>query len=573
MTGRARFLESVGHWSVQLAGGTGIQDGWTHGRDDVTGLAAPFFFPTLSGYRRSWLGRDIVAGLSAGAVVIPQAMAYATIANLPVQVGLYTCIVPMLVYVFLGGSRAMSVSTTSTIATLTASTFVTAGVASASGGNLGSLVTLTLMVGIVLGALRVLKLSSLIENISSATILGVQVGVGATVAISQVPKMLGENTNAAGHGFIRSIISVVEAVPQINGTTVTISVIAILLLVGLKRFLPVVPGPLVVVVGSIVLVALTGVESAGVRLIDPVPQGLPVPMLPDLHDALALIPGALGIALMAFLESVAVAKTLRTPDAPHLDTDRELVALAAANALGSFFAVLPAAGGFSQSAVNRAAGARSQLSALTTVVLAVITALSLGPVLSLLPQAALAAIVFVAVAGLVRVDQLVRLARTSPTDFWVATFTAVIGLTVGLLAAVGAGVLITIILVLREINTPRLEIAGRNGSALAVHLGRGLYTANLSANIQGIESLVDAETEPVTDLVLDVERLDVITITILDGLRELDHDLDERGITLHLARLPDASRSVAETNDWFAGVEGAGRAHATVDDALKQLNR
>jgi MFS superfamily sulfate permease-like transporter len=126
---------------------------------------------------------------------------------------------------------------------------------------------------------------------------------------------------------------------------------------------------------------------------------------------------------------------------------------------------------------------------------------------------------------------------------------------------------------LREINTPRLEIAGRNGSALAVHLGRGLYTANLSANIQGIESLVDAETEPVTDLVLDVERLDVITITILDGLRELDHDLDERGITLHLARLPDASRSVAETNDWFAGVEGAGRAHATVDDALKQLNR
>ena len=133
----------------------------------------PWLLPTLSGYRTAWLGRDILAGLTAGAVVVPQAMAYATIANLPVQVGLYTCIVPMLVYAMLGGSRAMSVSTTSTIATLTAATMVSAGIAAGSDDALGSLMMLTLLVGAILLLARVFSLGSLVENISDATALGV----------------------------------------------------------------------------------------------------------------------------------------------------------------------------------------------------------------------------------------------------------------------------------------------------------------------------------------------------------------------------------------------------------------
>src|SRR5690606_1574538 len=150
-----------------------------------------WLLPSLAGYRRAWLRADLVGGLSAGAVVIPQAMAYATIANLPVQVGLYTCIIPMPVYALLGGSRALCVSTTSTIATLTATTLVTAGVAASADdpdAALGSLVTLTLLVGIVLVVARVLRLGSLVENISGATVLGLKIGVGATVAVGQLPK-------------------------------------------------------------------------------------------------------------------------------------------------------------------------------------------------------------------------------------------------------------------------------------------------------------------------------------------------------------------------------------------------
>ncbi|MGO4203453.1 SulP family inorganic anion transporter [Rhodococcus sp. TAF43] len=146
--------------------------------------------PTLAGYRRSWLRADVVAGLSAGAVVIPQARAYATIADMPVQIGLYTCMVPMIVYALLGGSRTASVSTTSTIATLTASTLIGAGIASGSDDAQTALMILTLMVGVILIAARVLKLGAIIENISEATLSGIKAGVGLTVAASQLPKLL-----------------------------------------------------------------------------------------------------------------------------------------------------------------------------------------------------------------------------------------------------------------------------------------------------------------------------------------------------------------------------------------------
>jgi SulP family sulfate permease len=147
--------------------------------------------PWLRGYNRSWLSRDIVGGLAAGAVVIPQAMAYATVADLPVEVGLYTCMVPMAVYALLGGSRTLSVSTTSTVAILTGSTLISAGVAAGSKNPSGSLATLTLLVGVILLVARVLRLGVLIDNVSEATLTGIKVGVGLTVAAGQLPSLLG----------------------------------------------------------------------------------------------------------------------------------------------------------------------------------------------------------------------------------------------------------------------------------------------------------------------------------------------------------------------------------------------
>ncbi|MFC7943301.1 SulP family inorganic anion transporter [Microbacterium oxydans] len=533
----------------------------------------PWLFSTVEGYRREWVVRDVVAGLSAGAVVIPQGMAYATIANLPVQVGLYTCILPMLVYAFLGGSRAMSVSTTSTIATLTATTLVSTGVAAGSDDAIGSLMMLTLLVGVILLIARLCRLGSLVENISGATVLGLKIGVGATVAVGQLPKLLGESYNFSGHGFLKSLGAVAQAFDSVNWPTVALSAGSILVIVVLKRFAPRVPGALVVVVAGILLVALAGLDRYGVDLIAAVPSGLPVPGVPDFSQTVVLVPGALAIAVMAFLESAAVARSLRAASEPQIDSDQELFATGAANTVGAFFGTMPAAGGFSQSAVNQSAGARSQAATLVTVVLAVLVALFLGPVLSLLPEATLAAMVFVAVAGLINVPELVRWARISPVDFWIALAVAILGLTAGLLPAVAVGVVVTLILVLRELNVPKVTVDARIGDALGLRLERGLYTANAMANEKQILALVEAEEQPVRVLVLGLKQQEVMTITVLDALENLDGELAQRGTVLHIAALPERAAAVARRTPWFLGLESHGRVHASVSDGVAAADR
>src|SRR5688572_26613755 len=172
----------------------------------------------LPRYDRGWLRADLIGGLTAGAVVIPQAMAYATIADLPVQVGLYTCMVPMAVYALIGGSRLLSVSTTSTIATLTASTMVAAGVASGSDDALSDLATLVLLVGVILLGFRLLRLGPLVDNISEAIVIGLKVGVGLTVAAGQLPKLLGVPPDPDADDFVTDVVAAFRELDQVSWT-------------------------------------------------------------------------------------------------------------------------------------------------------------------------------------------------------------------------------------------------------------------------------------------------------------------------------------------------------------------
>ncbi|SDR90866.1 SulP family inorganic anion transporter [Microterricola viridarii] len=526
-----------------------------------------WFAPTLRGYRREWIGPDVIAGLAAGAVVVPQGMAYATIASLPVQIGLYSCMVPMLVYALLGGARAMSVSTTSTIATLTATTLVSAGVAVGSDDAVRDLTTLTLLVGVILLLARLLRLGAIVENINKSTILGIQIGVGATVAVGQLPTLLGVDSNFTGHGFIRSINAVIVALPTVNVPTLLLSVCSIAVLFGFKRFAPRIPGPLIVVAGGILLIAFTGARAAGVSVIAPVPQGLPLPSLPALGDIVDLIPGALAIAVMAFLESAAVARGIRAAGEKQIDSNQELLATSAASIAGSFFSTLPAAGGFSQSAVNLAAGARSQLSTLVTVAFAVLVALFLGPVLSLLPEATLASMVFVAVIGLIDVPSLLRLARVNRPDFWTTVATAAVGLTAGLLPAVAVGVALTLLLILIELSKVRVTVGERRGPVLAVVVGGPLYTANVLETEQAVLAAARA-AEGLGAVVLDLGRMATTSVTVLDTLADLDRELASQGVQLRIAALPDAALLIARRTSWFHGLEADGRVFDSVESGM-----
>jgi MFS superfamily sulfate permease-like transporter len=523
---------------------------------------------------------DVLAGLAAGAVVIPQAMAYATVANFPVQVGLYTCMVPLVVYALIGGSRCASVTTTSTIATLTASTMLAAGVAAGSPDASSELITLTLLVGVVLLIARALRLGAVIENINEATLTGLKAGVGLTVAAAQLPKLLGVAPDTHEDGFFRLAWSALRQLDHAHAVTILLSVASVAILLAISRFWPAVPGPLVVVVLGIALATAGGLESMGVTLIPTVPQGIPMPGLPNFAHVPHLIPGALAISVMAFLETVAVARSVRRPDEPQIDANRELTANGLAAVLGSFCHVLPPAGGFSQTGVNLRSGARSQLAGLVTAALAVLVALFLAPVLSKLPEATLGAMVFVAVLGLIDLRALTRLYRFDKLEFALAAVVAVFGLSVGLLPAVAVGVLLTLYSVLREANHPHVVqvIGGVDGTEntltrredpLVVRTQLGLYTANLRANSDVVRRLVTScEPRPRT-VVLDLSRQPRVTSTILNGLRDLDTELATLGVRIVYAALREPVRTTARRWPWWAEVEREHRAFATVDAAVQ----
>lgn len=549
------------------------------------GQSTAVFAPTLVGYRMPWLRADVVAGLSAGAVVIPQAMAYASIADMPVQIGLYTCMVPMIVYALLGGSRTVSVSTTSTIATLTASTLIGAGIAAGSEDAQTSLMTLTLMVGVILVAARILELGAIIENISDATMSGIKAGVGLTVAASQLPKLLGVPGDPDATGFFHVLGGVLGQLHGANGATVALSAASIAALVVMSRFLPRVPGPLVVVGVGIALIAFTGLRDRGVELIAEVPQGIPLPGIPSLRDVGALLPGALAISVMAFLETVAVARGVRRPEEPQIDSDRELLANGVASMAGSFFHTLPPAGGFSQTAVSLRAGARTQLSGIVTALLAVLVALFLAPVLSDLPQATLGAMVVVATLGLVDLGAFVRYWQVNRIEFWVAAATALMGLTAGLLPAVLAGVLLTLYLVLRELNRPHVLQLTRNveggwralepdappvaSDPLVLRIDSGLYTANVRANTREISRRV-GEMQPST-LVLDCSRISQVTTTVMRNLVDLDKELSDAGTEVYYASLPQRNLATVRRTALGREYESTGRVFANVEDAVRVI--
>ncbi|OBJ98638.1 sulfate transporter [Mycolicibacterium fortuitum] len=521
------------------------------GVGDTADVRVPGILP----YQREWLRADIVAGLAAGAVIIPQAMAYATVAHMPVQFGLYTCMLPLVVYAFIGGSRTTSVTTTSTIATLSASTMVGAGIAAGSPDAQSHMITLTLLVGAFLLVARLFRLGAIIENINEATLLGLKAGVGLTVAAAQVPKLIGVEDNPHATGFFHIVWSALRQVGHANVPTVLLAIVSVTVLLLIGKFAPLVPGPLIVVALGIVLATFGGLPSMGVALIPQVPQGIPMPALPALDHIGHLVPGALAIAMMAFLETVAVARGVRRPGEPQIDADRELSANGIAALASSFFHALPPAGGFSQTGMNLRTGGRSQVCGLVTAALAVLVAVFLAPVLSKMPQATLGAMVLVAVLGLIDIGALQRLYRFDKLEFSLAAIVGIFGLTVGLLPAVAAGVLLTLYFVLREANRAHVVQVGTDPLVLRFDLG--LYTANLRSNVDAVLTHVGAYTPRPAVVVLDLSRLPWLSSTILDGLRDLEAELGD--IEVRYTGLRDDLHQMANRWPWWQEVEAQGR--------------
>ena len=258
----------------------------------------------LRGYRPAWLRADLLAGAATAAVVIPQAMAYAGVAGLPVQAGLYCALVPMALYALLGTSRPLSVSTTSTISLLTATAIASAPKGS-DPGMVASL--LALEVGGLLLVAGVLRLGFISDFISRPVLVGFKIGMGLSIAASQLGKVLG--VDVQGDTFFPKVVSALQQLGDVSVPTLALAIGVVVALIVVRRVAPAVPGPLLVLVGATALIGLTDLAARGVATVAPVPAGLPAPAVPTLDLAGPLLPAAAGVALIAFVESIAAARS------------------------------------------------------------------------------------------------------------------------------------------------------------------------------------------------------------------------------------------------------------------------
>ena len=386
---------------------------------------------------------DVVAGLTAAAVVLPKAMAYASVAGLPVEVGLYTAFVPMVIYALLGSSRVLSVSSTTTIAILAGTQL---GLAVPDGDParlIAATATLTALVGMMLMLAAVLRLGFVANFISTPVLTGFKAGIGLVIVLDQVPKLLGIKIKK--EGFFQDVLSVVQHIPETSLITFGAAVATFAVLIILERLRPHSVAPLIAIGGGIGATWYFGLPALGVATVGTIPQGLPSLTLPDLALVEQLVPGALGIALMSFTETIAVGRSFAVPADPPIKANRELIATGAGNFAGAFFGAMPGGGGTSQTAVVRASGGRTQMASWVTAGTAVATMLFLAPVLGMLPQATLAAVVIVYSIGLIQISEFRAIRKVRTMEFRWALIACVGVLVFGTLKGIVVAIIVSMI--------------------------------------------------------------------------------------------------------------------------------
>ena len=506
----------------------------------------------LRTYQPAWLRLDVIAGVTTAAVVIPKAMAMATVAGLPVELGLYTVLLPMAIYALMGTSRRLSMSTTSTIGILTGAALTDVVHAGNADQMLAATATLTLMVGAGLLLASVLKLGSIANFISDPVLAGFKSGIGVVIVVDQLPKLLGIHITKAG--FFRDLLAIVQHVPDTSMATLLVTLGVLVLIFALEHFVPHSPAPLVAIGLAIAASAALNLSESGVAVVGAVSGGLPSLVRPRLDLAALMWPAATGIALMSFTESIAAARAFAAPGEPRPLPNRELLALGAANAAGGLFGAMPAGGGTSQTAVNRKAGARTQLASLVTAAASLATLLVLAPLIGLMPQAALAAVVVAYSLDLIQPAEFAAIRRVRRKEFrWAAiAFAGVVLL--GTLQGILVAVIASLLALAQQAYDPPVHVVGRKRGTdifrprtsdhpddeswpglLIVRVEGRAFFLNAQRIGDKVSSLI-ADAQPAV-VVLDGRALFDIEYTALKMLIEAEEKLRGQGVMLWLASL------------------------------------
>ncbi|MBR0990029.1 SulP family inorganic anion transporter [Bradyrhizobium japonicum] len=459
----------------------------------------------LAAYRREWLLSDAVAGVTLAAYAIPVSLAYAAMAGLPPQVGVYGYMLGGLGYAALGASRQLAIGPTSAISLMIAAT-----VGALAGGDAIRYAQIASLAAFAVAVLCLIawlfKLSVLVRLVSDSILVGFKAGAGLTIIMSQLPSLLG--VAGGGHNFFDRAIKLSGQIGATNPLVLAIGAVALLLLLSGERLLPGRPVGIAIVALAIATATLLGLPSLGVPVTGTIPQGLPALSMPTfgLLDFDDLFPLAAGCVLLAYIEGVSAARSFAAKHGYSLDVRQEFLGLGAANLAAALGHGYPVAGGLSQSAVNDSAGARTPLALVICSAALGLCLLYFTGLLTNLPKAVLAAIVFAAVYKLVDIRALVRMWRVSRIDFYAAGIALIAVLLLGILQGVLLASIASILLLLARASQPHVAFIGRLP-------GSGRYSD--SARHEGVEpltgiiafrpeaSLLYINAETVLDRVLD----------------------------------------------------------------------
>jgi len=561
------------------------------------------FLDWLVHYRRPDLAGDMMAGLIVAIMLVPQGMAYAMLAGLPPEVGLYASIVPLFIYGLLGSSRTLAVGPVAIVSLLVAS-----GVTPLANGDpvtfIALALTLAFLVGLIQIGMGVLRVGFLVNFLSHPVLVGFTAAAAIVIGFSQVKHVLGYSIPRSEH-FYEQVIYALTHLSQSNVIALAIGIGSILILLFFKQRVPgllrraglseglIIPisksAPLLIVVLGTLLVQLLNLDTtAGVKIVGEVPAGLPSLTLPSFDFNLwsLLLPTALTISFVGYMESVSVAKSLASKRRQKIDADQELIALGTANLGATFTGGYPVTGGFSRSVVNFSAGANTGLASMITAGLIALTVIFMTPLFYYLPNAVLAAIILVAVANLIDIKAVRHIWHYNKGDAAALIFTFIAVLGIGIERGILLGAALSLLILIWRISKPHMAVVGRIGKSelyrnvlryevetwpqvLAIRVDESLYFSNTKYLEDTVLRLV-ADQPQVSSLVLIGTAINFIDASALETLESLREELDGAGVDMHLAAIKgpvlDRLRDIG-----FVELIGEDHIHFSSHDAMLAL--
>jgi SulP family sulfate permease len=484
----------------------------------------------LPNYQKSWFKDDFGAGLTVGIMLIPQGIAYAMIAGLPPIYGLYTAMIPQIIYAIFGTSRQLAVGPVAMDSLIVAS-----GVATLAEVGTEHFIEFAILLAFIMGVLQVLfgmfKLGFLVNFLSRPVISGFTSAAALIIALSQLKNLLGVNLQK-GNKIHELLIEVYNHISEINWVTFAIGIISILILVFFKKLTKKIPAALVLVILGIVAVKYLNLNEIGVKIIGDIPQGLPAFKMPSfsLDIIVDLFPIALTLSFIAFLEAISVAKAIELKHNNYkVNPNQELIAIGMGNIVGSFFQTYPATGGLSRSAVNNQIGAKTPMAAIISSIIVGLTLLFLTPVFYYLPEAVLAAIIIVAVFGLLDFTVPKQLLKYSKRELVILNITLIVTATIGIKEGIFIGVVLSLGMLIYRSTKPHIAILGKipnthfyrnikrfeglleiNSAILIVRFDAQLFFANVQYFKDQLEDFVNEKGADLKLIIIDGESINTI---------------------------------------------------------------